>query len=441
MKRVLIITYYWPPGGGAGVQRWLKFTKYLREFGWEPVIYTPSNPEPPVIDNSLESDIPKNLEVIQQPIWEPYSVYKRFIGQKQDQKINAGFLSEREKPKLSEKLSVWIRGNLFIPDARKFWIKPSIKFLVKYLKDHQVDVIVSTGPPHSMHMIAMGLAKRTGLPWLADFRDPWTNIDFYKDLQLSAWADRKHRKLEKQILSKADEVCVISNGMAADFRSILNRDYQVITNGYDEDDIQDTKARPDKKFSISHIGSMVSTRNPEAFWKAISGLIKENKAFKEAVEIKLIGKVDIDVQKSIEKFQLENYVTRIAYLPHDQVIEEQRKSRVLLLIINNTPNARLILTGKFFEYMAAKRPILCLGPADGDAADIIHELNTGLVSGFDDHENIRRCILQFFDDYQNGKTSLKPGDISRFSRRNLSGVLAKLLDRTISGTKLSQQTQ
>ena len=237
MKKVLIITYYWPPSGGAGVQRWLKFVKYLREFGWEPVVYTPENPEAPAIDMSLEKDIPENLTVIKTKIWEPYSVYKKLVGIKPEEKIKAGFLSENKKPSLIENISVKIRGNFFIPDARKFWIKPSIKFLTKYLKDNPVDAIVSTGPPHSMHMIALGLKKKLNIPWLADFRDPWTNIDFYEELNLSASADKKHHQMEKSVLENADTVSVISRTMAVDFKRLYNRHYEVITNGFDEDDI------------------------------------------------------------------------------------------------------------------------------------------------------------------------------------------------------------
>lgn len=171
MKRVLIITYYWPPSGGSGVQRWLKFVKYLREFGWEPVVYTPENPEMPSSDTSLLSEVSEDIEIIKTKIWEPYSFYKRFIGKKKSEKINTGFLSESKKPKLTEALSVWIRGNIFIPDARKFWIKPSVKFLKKYLADNPVDAMVSTGPPHSMHLIALGIKKSLNTPWIADFRD------------------------------------------------------------------------------------------------------------------------------------------------------------------------------------------------------------------------------------------------------------------------------
>ena len=191
MNRVLIISYYWPPSGGAGVQRWLKFSKYLRDFGWEPVIYTPENPESPDVDKSLLKDIPPGIEVIKKQIWEPYDAYKRFIGQKKDEKIQAGFLSEKKRNPLFENISVWIRGNFFIPDARRFWIKPSIRFLIKYLAAHPVNAIVSTGPPHSMHLIALGLKKKLNIPWLADFRDPWTTIDFYHQLHLTRQADKK----------------------------------------------------------------------------------------------------------------------------------------------------------------------------------------------------------------------------------------------------------
>ncbi len=429
MKKVLIITYYWPPSGGAGVQRWLKFVKYMRDFGWEPIVYTPENPEAPVIDNSLEKDIPDNLTVIKRKIWEPYTAYKKFIGQKKEQKINAGFLSENKKPGLSENVSVWIRGNLFIPDARKFWIKPSVKFLTNYLKNNLVDAIISTGPPHSMHMIALGLKQRLGIPWLADFRDPWTNIDFYEDLKLIKRADKKHHKLEKEVLKNADSVVLISRGMADDFNKIYQRNYEVITNGYDSDDISNgSKIELDKKFSISYIGTMVKTRNPISFWKAINQIINLNKEFAKNIEIKLIGKIDYSVQQSIKEFQLQKYITKINYLPHNEVIKLQKQSQVLLLLINNTPNAKMILTGKFFEYMAAHRPILCIGPPDGDAVRILKETNSGLQSDFQDVIKIKENILNFYQLYKNQELSSDIKNIENYSRKGLTNRLVNILN-------------
>ena len=199
-KKVLIITYYWPPSGGAGVQRWLKFVKYLPKFGWEPIVFTVQNGEYPVIDNSLVNDVSSNLQVIKSPIWEPYSVYKKLTGRKKEETINSGFLVESEKSKFIENIGKWIRGNFFIPDARKFWIKPSVKTLSNFLIKHPVDIIISSGPPHSSHLIAKKLKSKFNIPWVSDFRDPWTNIDYYKELKLTKWADQKHKVLEKDVL-------------------------------------------------------------------------------------------------------------------------------------------------------------------------------------------------------------------------------------------------
>ncbi|MEI7500632.1 MAG: glycosyltransferase family 4 protein [Bacteroidota bacterium] len=428
MKRALIITYYWPPSGGAGVQRWLKFVKYLRDFGWEPVVFCPENPEYPESDDSLFKDIPPGLEVIKFPIWEPYSAYKKLLGQKKEDKINAAFLSEKKKNKILEDFSVWIRGNFFIPDARKFWIRPSVKFLENYLNNHPADVIISTGPPHSTHMIAMPLARKSGIPWLADFRDPWTSIDFYKDLKLTGRADKKHHQLELEVLGKADAVTVISKSMADDFRKIHNRSYEVITNGFDPDDVDQLPPDLDKKFSIAHIGTLVSTRNPVTLWEALKSLLASHPAISGDLEIKLVGKVDFTVTSSIEDFGLSRFVRKIDYMPHDEVVKCQRQSQVLLLIINNTPNSTMILTGKFFEYMAAQRPVLCLGPEDGDAARILTETQAGLLAGFGDVEKMKENILQFYQSFTNGALTVQSREIEKYSRRELTMQLSQKLN-------------
>ncbi len=432
MKKALIITYYWPPGGGAGVQRWLKFVKYLRDFDWEPVVYTPENPELPVTDHSLEKDIPGNITIIKRPIWEPYLAYKRFIGQKTDVGINAGFLSENKKPKLTENISVWIRGNFFIPDARKFWIKPSVKYLQQYLKNNPVDVIISTGPPHSMHMIAMKLKKKLKIPWLADFRDPWTNIDFYGDLKLTGMADRKHHSLEKTVLEYANIVSVVSPGMAEDFNKICNRDYVVITNGFDEDDVVVKKGLiPDKEFSITHIGTMTRTRNPEVLWESLQEIIEVNSDFTRDLELKLVGKVDIEVRESIKQFGLERFVQYTEYMPHDILSKYQQQSQVLLLVINDTPNAKLILTGKFFEYIGAGRPILCIGPEDGDAAKIINQSRLGEVCNYTNSQKMKRILLDLYKAYKSDKLQINLSDVSSFTRKNLTAELTSVLEKML----------
>lgn len=432
MAKVLILTYYWPPGGGAGVQRWLKFVKYMRQFGWEPVVYTAENGEMPVMDESLQKDIPAGTIVIKRPIWEPYTIYKRFIGRKKEDKINASFLSENKKGGLTEKLSVWIRGNFFIPDARKFWIKPSIRFLSDYVHKNQIGYVISSGPPHSMHLIARGLKRRRpSLKWIADFRDPWTNIDFYEKLMLSQFADRKHHKQELSVLQEADLVLSVGDQMNEEFKEIYldagGKDedkFKVITNGFDEEDLAVKEEAKDEKFSLAHIGTLVKDRNPAVLWKVLHQLVRENPGFKRRLEIKLVGKVDFYVKEQIAAYKLSSFVKKIDYLPHDEVIKEQQRSRVLLLLVNNTKNAKGILTGKFFEYMSSRSPVLAIGPTDGDLAKIIKETNCGLISDFDDERTLKANILAYFE---GGYVNRNETAIAKYSRRALTKKLCDLL--------------
>ncbi len=429
IRKVLIITYYWPPSGGAGVQRWLKFSKYLRAYGWEPVIYTPQNPEAPAIDNSLESDIPDGITVIKMPIFEPYSAYKRFVGMKPNEKVNAGFLQEKEKPGLSEGIAVWLRGNFFIPDARRFWINPSVKFLKKYLNENPVDAVVSTGPPHSMHMIALQLQKKLHIPWLADFRDPWTGIDFYHQLKLTSLADRLHHRLEKKVLSEATTVTVISQDMAKKFNRIVERDYKLVTNGFDEEDISPLPQNQlDTNFTVSHIGSLNLTRNPEKLWKVLSQMVKEKPLFARALRVKLVGKVDIGVLKNIEDNGLTQYLERIEYMPHRDVMHEIQKSQVLLLLINNTPNAKGILTGKIFEYLGSGRPILSIGPEDGDAAIILKDSEAGQTADYDNEDAMVRIINDYYIKFSEQRLESNMENLLKYSRKVLTAEIAKILD-------------
>ena len=428
MKKVLIITYYWIPSGGAGVQRWVKFAKYLRQYGWEPIIYTPENPEYPSIDHSFEKDIPADITVLKTPIWEPYNVYRNLTGKK-NQAINAGFISENKKQGWKDKLSIWIRGNFLIPDPRRFWIKPSVGFLSDYLKENPVDAIITTGPPHSMHLIGMGLKKNfPSLPWVADFRDPWTNIDFYKDLNLTWFADKIHHKLEREVLQKADTVLVVSRGMEEEFAPMKPKKLQVITNGYDESDVQVGTLALDGRFSISHIGTLNAARNPRIVWKVLSEICAENSAFKNDLQIQLVGKVDFSVLEDIQSYGLQEQLLKIDYLSHSEAIAKQNTSQVLMLLINQSGNAKGILTGKFFEYLAAKRPILAVGPTDGDAAVVLNETGAGVIVDFADEQETKTVIQNYYNQYKKGTLSVQSESVERFSRRSLTGELAGLLD-------------
>ena len=434
-KKVLVITYYWPPAGGAGVQRWLKFVKYFRDFGWEPVVYTPENPEMPARDESLLADVPEHIQVVRTPIWEPYDAYKKLVGRKKEEGIGAGFVSDKKQSGKAESLAVWVRGNFFIPDARRFWIRPSVKFLLRWLKENPVDAIVSTGPPHSMHLIALGLKKKMPhLKWVADFRDPWTNIDFYHELKLSSWADATHRRLELNVLKSANAVVSVGQTMSSEFGDILakakaaNR-LAVIPNGFDPDAVYNGPCTPDAKFSIAHIGTLNRSRNPNELWQVLAEIAKTDAQFAADLQIKLVGKIDYNVTESISHFGLAKYVHKIDYVPLNEVGRVQKESRVLLLLINRTQNARGIITGKFFEYMATGNPVLAIGPEDGDAAAIIRETQCGYISGFDQTDTLKKYILALYQNYKTGNTSRDISPlVNQYSRRELTGKMAALFD-------------
>lgn len=350
MKKVLIITYYWPPTGGAGVQRWLKFSKYFRKFGWEPIIYTPSNPDFPINDDTLLKDIPVDLTVLKTQITEPYDIYRKIMRKKKTETVNQGFLSEGKENTLLQSAMIWVRGNFFIPDARKFWIKPSVSYLSDYIKQNKIDAVISTGPPHSMHLIAMGLKQKFNIPWIADFRDPWTQIDFYSQLKLSSWADNKHKKLERQVLSQANKVVTVSPTCGTDLEKLGNRKVDVITNGFDTDDF---KFNSDLKmlhgFLFHHIGALNKDRNPYTLWKVLGNLCKEHADLKKDLVIKFTGKTDAIAFESLKQNGIIDNAQKTDYLPHSEVVKLMTQSPVLLLPLNNTPNNAGVLSGKLLD--------------------------------------------------------------------------------------------
>lgn len=429
MKKILIITYYWPPSGGSGVQRWLKFTKYLPEFGIQPIVYTVDNGEYPAEDLSLEKDIHRDVKVIRQPIIEPYSIYKKFTGQKKDKKMSVGFISEKTKPSLTQQIAVFMRGNFFIPDARMLWIQPSVKFLREYLSKNPVDLIITSGPPHTCHMIGLELKRILGLKWIADFRDPWTGIYYFNELMLSPFAQHIHRQMEKNVLNKCDKIISVGETMKKDFEKMTNIPIEVITNGYDEEDYQGNSFPLTTKFTLSNIGLLPKGQNHPALWNAIGELIKENLNFKNQLEIRFVGHVDGHVKKSLDESGVTPYCNMIDYVNHEKVVEFQKSSQILLLNINRVPNAEYLLTGKLFEYLAAERPILCIGPKQGDAAKIIDECEAGKVFEFDDKEGIKNYLLERFRIYEEDKKEIRSSKHKDYSRMELTKRLVNVLNQ------------
>ena len=435
MKRVLIITYYWPPSGGSGVQRWLKMSKYLPENGWQPVIYTTEGAEYPIVDPSLEKDVAPETEVIRRPIFEPYTFYKKFLGMKKEETVKMGFNQEKEKKKgWKENLSLWIRGNLFIPDARRWWVKPSVKYLKNYLKDHPVDAIISTGPPHSMHLIAMKLKEALRIPWVADFRDPWTEIDYYNDLHLTRCSDRKHHRLEREVLSKADKVVTVAPDGARRLGKIGNRNVRVVYNGFDRDDDAQTPISLPESFTITYLGVLSKIQNPKNLWQVLGELIKEDEKFNKDLKINIIGQIDNSVAQSIEEQGLSQHVTYSPYIPHDQVSAVHRSSTLLLLLLmpDSEPRAKGLLTGKLFEYLASGRPILCIGPEDGDAARILKETQAGLTVRFEDRERMKETVKNLYQQHLDHTLSCHANNsIEQYSRKAQTKGYVKILNQLL----------
>ncbi|UWX60967.1 glycosyl transferase family 1 [Chryseobacterium oranimense] len=432
-KKILIITYYWPPAGGPGVQRWLKFAKYLPEFGWKPVIYTPENPSYPLLDESLLKDIPQNLEIVKTKIWEPYQLAEKL--NKSNKKFKAGQFDVGKNQSWKSKLSIWVRGNFFIPDARVFWVKPSVKFLEQYLKENKIDVVVTSGPPHSLHMIGLGLKEKfPNLKWIADFRDPWTEISYYKHLKLTKSSDRKHRQLESAVFKKADITLATSYTDADNFRK-AGANAVCITNGFDESDASTplsvtelkTEERKSKSFTLSYIGVLEQLRNPENLWKVLDELIRENKEFADAFTLKFAGRVDDKILHSIESSALKEHILNLGYIPHDKAVEEMANS--CLLLITNFPNesSKGIIPGKIFEYLATGKQIISFGPDKADVSRILSETGAGKHFSYEDSQTVKEFILHKFELWKQGSLLENTQNIEQFSRKNLTEKLTEIL--------------
>ena len=423
-SKVLIITYYWPPAGGPGVQRWLKFVKYLPEFGIEPVVYCPENPNYPIMDESLVNEIPNNITILKQPINEPYGLASLFSKGK-SKKISSGVIPKSKKQSLIEKTMLYVRGNFFIPDARKNWVKPSVEFLSNYIKEHQIETIITTGPPHSLHLIGLQVKARIGVKWFADFRDPWTTIGYHKDLKLTKASKAKHLDLEHKVLSTADQIIVTSNHTKNEFQTKTKQPITVITNGYDSHKVR--VEGKDEKFTLSHIGSLLSERNPVILWETLSELIKENEAFSKAFKLQLIGVVSDDVIESIEKNGLKKHVDVVGYVSHDDALKFQMKSQLLLLIEIDSEDTKAIIAGKVFEYLISETPILAIGPKDADVERIITSTNTGTYLNYKQKAELKLQLLTYFEAFQNKNLKVNAIGLQPYSRKALTEKLSKII--------------
>ena len=422
MKKVLIITYYWPPSGGSGVQRWLKFAKYLPKNNWKPIIYTPENPYFELSDEALLKDVALETDVWKTPIWEPYALKDNLFG-KGERNQSAGVVSK--KGSFKNRMLNWIRGNVFIPDPKIYWVKPSVKFLKDKIKKDKIRYVITTGPPHSMHLIGLGLKKvMPNLKWIADFRDPWSELDLLEEFHLSRSSRKKYQKMEREVLQTADMTLTVSETWAEDLKRLGANKVALVTNGYDADDFK-LKPKINEKFIIGHYGLLNHLRNPRYLWSSLNSLCEDDDVFESKLEIHLSGNIDKEVITEIELYPcLRNKLKQLGYLSHSQVLQQYNETDILLLLLFNSQSGIGNYPGKIFEYFAAKKPVLAFGPHNSDTQNLIKETNAGLYFSYNE-KDIKDEVLKLYKQ----KETLEIKDLNRFSREKLTEKLSDVLNK------------
>ena len=405
------------------MQRWVKMCKHLSSLGWNPVVYTPENPALTAIDETLAAEIPPQVEVLRRKILEPGQLKgARKSTLSQVNPINSG------KKNLKQKIALWIRGNCFIPDPRVLWVRPSVRFLTKYLQEHPVDAIISTGPPHSMHLVARGVSLRTGIPYVADFRDPWTKMFYFKHLGLTKASERKHGRMEREVLRDAAAIIAVSPLVQQEFAQMTSTPVALVTNGFDEDDFRGAMTPSKDRFTLAHAGLLAADGDPLCVWDALRQLCDEESGFAGNLHLRLAGKTDAAVLQSIRDRGLEDKLENLGYVDHKKAVGVMREASVLLLPLRREPEYRCVLPGKTFEYMASGRPVVGIGQTDGAMAALIGNTHAGVCFEWEDTAGVKEHILQLYRKWQEDALKANTADLSAYSRRGTAAQVAALLD-------------
>ncbi len=431
-RKVLIITYYWPPAGGITVLRCLKIAKYLREFGWEPIIYTASNAQYPYLDSSNDAEVPDGITILKQPIFEPLHLFKKLSGRKESDPLTNLVHVRDQTPSFTDKLGIWVRANFFIPDARSFWIRPSVRFLTDYLRNHPVDAIFSDGPPHTNTAIACEVSKITKTPWLADFQDPWTQVDYYPLLGIKGRADRIHKQMEQVVFATAKAMTIASPSWKTDLESIGAKNVNVLYYGYDESDFSELKPVPEDRFTILHTGLLGFDRCPDPLITALSEIVTEQPELASTIRVLQYGEVDFSVKRAFEDASIAPMLELGGMVSRKAALQAMVSSAVLLLPLNKATNAKGRMPGKFYEYLRAKRPILALGPEDSDVGAILKKTGHGQICTYSDVPGTKQFVLDAYRDWKHHVAFRASGSISEFSNRELTKGVAGILNQITS---------
>jgi glycosyltransferase involved in cell wall biosynthesis len=433
VKRLLFVSYYFPPSGGPGVQRTLKFVKYLPENGWAPTVLTvdPRYASYPDVDDTLAADVSDSLVVIKTRSWDPYGSYARLLGRPKDDTVGVAFVRE-ESAGLRQRAGLWIRANLFTPDARYGWVPFARREANVLHRADPFDAVLTTGPPHSTHLVGRALARKWGVPWVADMRDPWTGIFYYPQLPMTRLAAARDQRFEKSVLSEADAVTVVSRSMVTNLSKRVRREYTYLPNGYDPDDFRDVPAPANKRFVIRHIGTLSRTQNPKSVWSQLQLLVSKSPG---DVAVELIGHVDAEIIMSIREHGLDDTVRILPYVDHDRAVALMQDSSLLLLVIPDGASSHEIVTGKLFEYLASGRPTLAIGPPDGDAGAILRDCSGGRMFAHGDSEGVHAYLAEQYGAFWRGEANhgADRAGVQLYARPAQASALAKLLHRVSTG--------
>jgi len=369
--KILLITYYWPPASSVGVRRWLRFVQYLNKSDYNITIVCPEGASYPSQDEQLPREI-DGTSLLPVPIWEWRDLYDKLTGstnKKRDSKSpDKLFYTDKRKQSSLQRLSLWIRANIVVPDARASWIKPCTRAINSYLKTEHCDLIISTGPPHSCHVIGAKIkASHPKIKWLVDFRDPWTGGANFGVLPLTSWGRKKHLSLEQRVLRTADIVTTVSWTWQEQLRDLGAKDVRLITNGYDPKDFAKRhSSRDHNTFTISHVGTLFSDRAAAVFWETVSTWVSSHSDIKKRVHVRLVGRISEDIASIVHAYHLDDHVTYVGSVSPAAAITEIKSADCLLLIVNKSIDYKGRIPAKVYEYLAADKPIILVGPSDAD---------------------------------------------------------------------------
>ncbi|MEX0843987.1 MAG: glycosyltransferase family 4 protein [Balneolaceae bacterium] len=431
LKKALLFTYYWPPASGPGVQRWLKFVKFLPEFGWDVIVVTPKKGSYPNTDPTLLEDIPKHTIIEKTGTIEPFRLFNILSGKPAKGKTSTVGMSEiKGSQTFVKRIAAYVRANIFIPDARLGWVPFAKSRGKNILKSQPIDLIITTGPPHSTHLIGLKLSQKYNLPWIADFRDPWTSIYYNKFLPRSERAKKKDAKLESRVLAAANSTIVVSNGLKKEFQDRA-QDIHVIPNGYDSEDF--TSLDNQEKgayFKLSYIGNLKGNQNCKTVWKAIRELRAVNESFRHSFKLSFTGNIHEEVLQTFKEYGIDDIIETLPFVEHQEAVKRMYESDALLFPIPQAENNKQIITGKIFEYLASQTPLLSVGPLHGDAARILEDCNRFPMLDYDDEVGIKQRILTLFEQWEKPHKQPKHSgtEHEKFSRKKLTQTLAEILN-------------